>query len=99
MQNSTKKNTFRIQLNKYLDIKGLDIVVLLDDGKEIELYKNRKLVKNEIIYSDKSNKELRINIARIKSIDLYAAQKYYLIDVTSPFDNKSELIWLGLLLF
>ena len=73
MQNSTKKNTFRIQLNKYLDIKGLDIVVLLDDGKEIELYKNRKLVKNEIIYSDKSNKELRINIARIKSIDLYAA--------------------------
>jgi len=73
MQNSTKKNTFRVQLNKYLDIKGLDIVVLLDDGKEIELYKNRKLVKNEIIYSDKSNKELRINIARIKSIDLYAA--------------------------
>lgn len=73
MLNSTKKNAFRNQLNKYLDIKGLDIVVLLDDGKEIELYKNRKLVKNEIIYSDKSNKELRINIARIKSIDLYAA--------------------------
>ncbi|MFH0976657.1 MAG: hypothetical protein V1874_12815 [Spirochaetota bacterium] len=68
-----KKSNFKSLLNKYLDIKGLDIVVLLEDGKEIELYKNRKLIKNEIVYSDKSNKEYRIPIHSIKSIDLYAA--------------------------
>ncbi|MBN2403061.1 MAG: hypothetical protein JXN64_11765 [Spirochaetes bacterium] len=68
-----KKSNFKSLLNKYLDIKGLDIVVLLDNGKEVEIYKNRKLVKNEIVYSDKHNKELRIPIGKIKSIDLYAA--------------------------
>jgi hypothetical protein len=69
----TKKTNFKSLLNKYLDIKGLDIVVLLEDGKEIELYKNRKLIRNEIVYSDKTNKEFRIPINSIKSIDLYAA--------------------------
>jgi hypothetical protein len=72
MQNN-KRSNFKSLLNKYLDIKGLDIVVLLENGKEIEIYKNRKLVKNEIVYSDKHNKELRIPIEKIKSIDLYAA--------------------------
>ena len=72
MQKNRKTN-FKSLLNKYLDIKGLDIIVLLDNGKEIEIYKNRKLIKNEIVYSDKHNKELRIPIEKIKSIDLYAA--------------------------
>jgi hypothetical protein len=72
MQNNRRTN-FKSLLNKYLDIKGLDIIVLLDNGKEIEIYKNRKLIKNEIVYSDKHNKELRIPIDKIKSIDLYAA--------------------------
>ncbi len=72
MQNN-KRNNFKSLLNKYLEIKGLDIIVLLDNGKEIEIYKNRKLIKNEIVYSDKHNKELRIPIEKIKSIDLYAA--------------------------
>ncbi len=73
MQKANRRTNFKSLLNKYLSIKGLDIVVFLENGKEIELYKNRKLVRNEIIYSDKSNKELRIPIAKIKSIDLYAA--------------------------
>jgi hypothetical protein len=72
MQKNRRTN-FKSLLNKYLDIKGLDIIVLLDNGKEIEIYKNRKLIKNEIVYSDKHNKELRIPIDKIKSIDLYAA--------------------------
>ena len=72
MQNS-KRNNFKFLLTKYLDIKGLDIIVLLENGEEIEIFKNRKLIKNEIVYSDKYNKELRIPIEKIKSIDLYAA--------------------------
>ncbi len=73
MQKNKKKNNFKSLLNKYLGIKGLDIVVFLVDGEQIELHKNRKLVKDEIVYSDKNNSELRIPISQIKSIDLYAA--------------------------
>lgn len=73
MKNSRKKTNFKSLLTKYLSIKGLDIIVFLNNGKEIELQKNRKLVKNEIIYSDKNNKEIRIKISQIESIDLYAA--------------------------
>jgi hypothetical protein len=73
MQKAGKRNNFKSLLNKYLAIKGLDIIVFLENGKEIELHKNRKLVRNEIIYSDKNNKELRIPIEHIRSVDLYAA--------------------------
>ena len=73
MKNSGKKTNFKSLLTKYLSIKGLDIIVLLSDGNEIELQKNRKIVRNEIVYSDKNNNEMRIQISQIKSIDLYAA--------------------------
>lgn len=72
MQNN-KKNNFKSLLTKYLNIKGLDIVVLLENGEEIEIFKNRKLIRNEIVYSDRFNKELRIPLEKILSIDLYAA--------------------------
>lgn len=64
---------FKKLLKKYLSIKGLDIVVYLEDGAIIELNKNRVLVKNEIIIRDKNNRELRIDIASIKSVEMYAA--------------------------
>ncbi|MBN2039848.1 MAG: hypothetical protein JW864_07405 [Spirochaetes bacterium] len=73
MKNTKEKTNFKSLLTKYLNIKGLDIVVFLNDGKEVELQKNRKLIKNEIVYSDKNNNEIRIKISQIKSIDLYAA--------------------------
>ncbi len=66
-------NNFKKLLKKYLSIKGLDIVVYLNDGGVIELNKNRTLVKNEIIIRDKNDRETRIDIATIKSVELYAA--------------------------
>ncbi|MGL4370759.1 MAG: hypothetical protein ACRCUT_13970 [Spirochaetota bacterium] len=68
-----KQKDFRTALERYLNIKGLDIVVYLEDGKTIELYKNRSLVKDEIVMFDSTNKEKRIPLSRVKSIDLYAA--------------------------
>jgi len=68
-----KRNNFRDTLEKYLDIKGLDIVVLLNDGNEVELYKNRMLIDDVIVTVDGSNKEFRIPISNIRSVDLYAA--------------------------
>ena len=67
------KNKFRKLLSKYLDIKGLDIIILMEDGLEIELYKNRSIIDDEIVTFDKSNSEKRIPIAQIKSVDLFAA--------------------------
>ena len=72
-RNKKNKNNFKYLLEKYLDIKGLDIVILLADGKEIELNKNRILDKNEIVTIDKSNKEQRIPLSKVKSVELYAA--------------------------
>lgn len=66
-------NNFKKLLKKYLSIKGLDIVVYLNDGAIIELNKNRALVKNEIIIKDKNDREFRIQLSAIKSVELYAA--------------------------
>ncbi len=64
---------FKKMLKKYLGIKGLDIVIYLNDGKIIELEKNRHLVNNEIVIRDKRENELRIHLSSIKSVELYAA--------------------------
>lgn len=66
-------NNFKKLLKKYISIKGLDIVVYLNDGAIIELNKNRALVKNEIIIKDKNDRELRIQLSAIRSVELYAA--------------------------
>ena len=68
-----KKQNFKTVLERYLNIKGLDIVVYLSDGKTVELYKNRKLVHDEIVMFDSTNKEKRIPLSLVRSIDLYAA--------------------------
>ncbi len=70
---SAKNNSFRKLLEKYLDIKGLDIVVILNDGREVELYKNREII-DDIIYAiDKSNRTQQIPIKDVKSVDMFAA--------------------------
>lgn len=68
-----QKKNFKQTLERYLGIKGLDIVVYLVDGKTIELYKNRSLVKDEIVMFDSLNREKRIPLSLVRSIDLYAA--------------------------
>lgn len=73
-QNSRKKpKSFKTVLEKYLKIKGLDIILVLEDGMEIELYKNRTLEDDVIVTFDTKHPERRIPLASIKSVDLYAA--------------------------
>jgi hypothetical protein len=74
MRNSRKKKKdFREMLEKYLEIKGLDIVVVLEDGQEVELYKNRSIVDDVIITLENGKAELRIPLSSIKTVDLFAA--------------------------
>ncbi len=67
------KKDFKKLLQKYMDIKGLDIIVYLNNGLVIELQKNRSLVKDEIVVWDKISGEIRIHLSEIKSVELYAA--------------------------
>ncbi len=64
---------FRMLLEKYLDIKGLDIIVVLNDGSEVELYKNRQIIDDMIITIDNYDNSQKIPIAQIKSVDMFAA--------------------------
>lgn len=64
---------FKTMLQKYLNIKGLDIVVILDDGTEVELFKNRALIDDMIVSLEKGKNELRIPLKNIKSVDCFAA--------------------------
>ncbi len=68
-----EQKSFVTMLTQYLNIKGLDIVVYLKDGKEIELLKNRYIDNNEIVMYDGMRRETRIPIDNVKSIDLFAA--------------------------
>jgi hypothetical protein len=69
----SKKKNFKQLLTKYLDIKGLDIILLLEDGNEIELYKNRSIVGDMIVTFDLDNGERQIPIKDVTQVDMYAA--------------------------
>ncbi len=74
MKNARKpERDFKEMLMKYINIKGLDIVVVLQDGTEVELLKNRSLIDDELISAEKGKGETRIKISQIKSVDLFAA--------------------------
>lgn len=63
---------FKTLLKKYIDIKGLDIVVILEDGRQIELSKNRALIDNTIVFEENKS-EIHIPLSEIKSVDCFAA--------------------------
>ncbi|OHD72275.1 MAG: hypothetical protein A2W19_13420 [Spirochaetes bacterium RBG_16_49_21] len=69
----SKRKSFKQLLQKYLAIKGLDIILVLEDGREIELSKNRSIINDMIVTYDVNNAEKKIPISRIKHVDLYAA--------------------------
>ena len=68
----TSKN-FKTMLKKYLAIRGLDIIVVLKDGTEIELFKNRELIDDVIVTLENGKDEKKINLSDIKSVDMFAA--------------------------
>jgi hypothetical protein len=72
-ENRMKSKKFRELLEKYLEIKGLDIIVILNDGSEVELYKNRQIIDDMIITIDNCDNSQKIPIAQIKSVDMFAA--------------------------
>ena len=68
----TSKN-FKLMLKKYIAIRGLDIIVFLKDGSEVELFKNREIIDDIIITLENGKSEKRISLSDIKSVDMFAA--------------------------
>ena len=72
-QSAKTPNNFKTMLKKYIAIRGLDIIVVLKDGSEIELFKNREIIDDVIITLEKGKGEKKISLSDIKSVDLFAA--------------------------
>lgn len=72
-ETKVKSKSFRELLEKYLDIKGLDIVVILNNGTEVELYKNREIIDDMIVTMDNYQNRQSIPISEVKSVDMFAA--------------------------
>ncbi len=72
-ETKSKSKSFRELLEKYLEIKGLDIVVILNNGKEVELYKNREIIDDMIVTMDNYHNRQNIPISDVKSVDMFAA--------------------------
>ncbi len=62
---------FEKQLLKYLQFKGIDISVQLEDGKVIHLNKNRSYVNGYIINYPKKGIEEKISLKSIRKAEFY----------------------------
>jgi hypothetical protein len=62
---------FEKQLLKYLQFKGIDISVQLDDGKIIHLNKNRTYTNGYIINYPKKGIEEKISLKSIRKAEFY----------------------------
>ena len=64
-------NEFEKQLLKYLQFKGIDISVQLEDGKIIHLNKNRTYTNGYIINYPKKGIEEKISLKSIRKAEFY----------------------------
>jgi len=62
---------FEKQLLKYLQLKGIDISVQLEDGKIIHLNKNRTYTNGYIINYPKKGIEEKISLKSIRKAEFY----------------------------
>jgi hypothetical protein len=64
---------FKKILSRYVNYRGIDIVLHLKDGTIIELDKNRRLDGDVVIKNGKEGVVARIELSSIKKADFFAA--------------------------
>ena len=64
---------FKKILSRYVNYRGIDIVLYLKDGTVIELDKNRKLDGDVVIKNGKEGIVARIELSDIRKADFFAA--------------------------
>lgn len=72
MEKQISPNFKRI-LSRYINYRGIDIILYLKDGTVIELDKNRKIDGDVVIKNGKEGIVARIELADIRKADFYAA--------------------------
>lgn len=68
-----KRKVFRKVLSRYVNYRGIDIILYLKDGTIIELDKNRRIEGDSVIKNEKEGNITRIAFAHIKKAEFFAA--------------------------
>ncbi|EQA37630.1 hypothetical protein LEP1GSC047_3786 [Leptospira inadai serovar Lyme str. 10] len=71
MEDRAKK--FRATLERYINYRGIDIILTLKDGTIIELDKNRRMDGDIVIKNGSFGIEATIEISEIQKADFFAA--------------------------
>ncbi|TGK37447.1 hypothetical protein EHQ12_06910 [Leptospira gomenensis] len=64
---------FKSQLERYINYRGIDIVLHLKDGSRVELDRNRKLVGEQIVYFPSKNLSSAVELANISRAEFFVA--------------------------
>ncbi|MEI7011788.1 hypothetical protein [Leptospira licerasiae] len=64
---------FKATLERYINYRGIDIILTLKDGTVIELDKNRKMKGDIVIKNGDFGIEAEIEISSIQKADFFAA--------------------------
>lgn len=67
------KKEFEKQLIQYINLRGIDISIFLEDGKVIHLTKNRRYIEGNILNYPKKGVEEKIPLSQIKKAEFYIA--------------------------
>ena len=70
---TTKTENFKMTLERYINYRGIDIVLHLKDGSVIELDKNRNIEGDTVIKNSREGIVAKIDIDRIQRADFFAA--------------------------
>ncbi|NBU96608.1 MAG: hypothetical protein EBS19_00120 [Spirochaetia bacterium] len=68
-----KTNQFKKVLSRYVNYRGIDIILYLKDGSVIELDKNRRIEGEFVIKNEREGVISRIELSDILKADFYAA--------------------------
>ncbi len=68
-----KSVTFKNVLSRYVNYRGIDIVLYLKDGRVIELDKNRKMDGDSVIKNSRDGTIDKIALSDIKKAEFFAA--------------------------
>ncbi|EKR62923.1 MULTISPECIES: hypothetical protein [Leptospira] len=64
---------FKNQLERYINYRGIDIVLYLKDGSRVELDRNRKMVGEQVVYFPSKNLTSAVEIASISRAEFFVA--------------------------
>ncbi len=68
-----EEQDFKQQLRRFIPFRGIDIVLHLEDGRVMELDKNRQIEGDTIIKKNRDSVEFSIPIQEVIRAEFYAA--------------------------